>query len=91
MRFKYKLSQCLFVSIMINILRKRKDAKFESIDSLLTAAAYEPKRDKYYYIYRKKGANPITVPCNCPIFKEHYIKELIDALNLEEFHDKKHK
>ena len=36
---------------------------------------------------RKQGCNPITVPKKRPFVKEHYVKRVIDLLNLEDWYE----
>jgi len=55
------------------ILANRKHVSFEDMDRLLKAFGYEPKQPRggsSHFVYRKKGAMPITIPFKRPFLKE---------------------
>jgi len=73
-----------------DILNNPKNVKFEDVDKLLKIFGYEvkqPRKGSSHFVYRKKGANPITVPYKRPFVKEIYIKQIIRILNLEEYYE----
>ena len=79
------------VIIIKEIISNLRYVKFETLDKLLKLFGYKPKqlrRGSSHYVYRKPGANPITVPYKRPFLKEVYIKHVIKILNLEEFYEK---
>ena len=77
--------------IVKTILVNRKHVSFEDMDKLLRAFGYEPKQPRKgssHFVYRKKGAMPITIPFKRPFLKEVYVKQVIKLLKLEEFYEK---
>ncbi|TCK05262.1 type II toxin-antitoxin system HicA family toxin [Phorcysia thermohydrogeniphila] len=72
------------------ILTNCKHVSFEDMDKLLRAFGYEPKQPRggsSHFVYRKKGAMPITIPFKRPFLKEVYVKQVIKLLKLEEFYE----
>jgi predicted RNA binding protein YcfA (HicA-like mRNA interferase family) len=72
------------------ILNNPKNVRFKDVDKLLKAFGYEakqPSKGSSHFVYRKKGANPITVPYKRPFVKEIYIKQIIKILELEEYYE----
>ena len=68
----------------------QKHVRFEDMDKLLRAFGCEPKQPRggsSHYVYRKKGATPLTVPFKRPFLKEVYVKQVIKQLDLEEFYE----
>lgn len=59
------------------ILNNPKNVRFEDLDKLLKAFGYDvkqPRKGSSHFVYRKKGAMPITVPYKRPFVKEAYVK-----------------
>ena len=75
------------------ILQNRKNVSFEEIDRVLRDFGYipsQPAGGSSHFTYRKKGFVPITIPRKRPFIKEHYVKEVIRILDLEEWNEQDH-
>lgn len=73
-----------------SILDNPKSVSFNDIKIILENFGYsgeQPSRGSSHYIFRKEGCYSITVPKKHPYVKEHYIKEIILLLELEDWYE----
>jgi hypothetical protein len=78
------------VKLAERILANPKEVGFHDLSRLLEGFGYEcrqPKGGNSHYVFRKAGNLPISVPKNKPVNK-HYVKSVIDLLDLEEWYEK---
>jgi len=71
------------------LLDNPKSIKFEELDAILSEFGWEASRSGGAHVtYRKRG-NPaiITVPFKRHQVKEHYVREVIELLNLEVWYE----
>ena len=71
------------------ILENPKNVSFDELDSVLSQFGWSYSSPKgSHYPYSHEGFRDIiTVPFKRPFVNEHYVKQVIKILNLEEYYD----